>query len=335
MSDQIVIVGGEDVVSLLRDREPEVVDAVARAYIAHDRGESALPHSSFLRFPERKRSRIISLPAYLGDGFDLAGIKWISSFPRNLERGIARASAVLVLNDLETGRPIAVLEGSVISAQRTAASAALAARELCAEPGPETLGIVGAGLINAEIARFLCITVPSLRTVRVYDKSIDRSRKFGQRVGKPAEGLELEAVETLEEVLAGCPLVSFATTAVEPHVSSLEPCPPRTVILHVSLRDLSADAILGVDNVVDDLDHVCRESTSIHLAAEKAGHRRFVRCSLADLLNGEGGKKVDSAAATVFSPFGLGVLDLAVGELVLGQALAEGRGTVVPGFFPG
>src|SRR5206468_712217 len=130
MPFELSIINGKTVFDIVRAHRAECIAIVREAYLAHADGRSVNPDSHFLRFPEKPDCRIIALPAYLGNGFDVAGLKWIASYPANVQRGFPRASAVLVLNDYETGYPFALLESSIISAARTAASAVLAAHWL-------------------------------------------------------------------------------------------------------------------------------------------------------------------------------------------------------------
>ncbi|MFD8061294.1 2,3-diaminopropionate biosynthesis protein SbnB, partial [Streptomyces cyaneofuscatus] len=123
----MLTIGNGDVRRLLDDREREVLNAVREAYLLHAAEDTSLPHSVFLRFPDDPGNRIIGLPAYLGGAEPLAGMKWIASFPGNVAEGLERASAAIIVNSMRTGRPVALVEGSTISARRTAASAALAA----------------------------------------------------------------------------------------------------------------------------------------------------------------------------------------------------------------
>jgi N-[(2S)-2-amino-2-carboxyethyl]-L-glutamate dehydrogenase len=331
-SNDVLILRGGEVEDLLAGREAEIMDAVGRAYVAHRRGQSSLPHSTFLRFPDDDLNRIIALPAYLGDGFGVAGMKWIASFPGNLKKGLARASAVLILNSATTGLPEAILESSLISARRTAASAALAAQLL--RKGKETgsAGLIGTGVINLETARFLAKAIPGIRRFALFDLDRDRAGSFAGKLREMLGGTAVDVVDDPRELFRTCPLVAFATTAVKPHVSDLSDCLPGATILHTSLRDLTADVILASDNVVDDADHVSRASTSIHLAEQQTGNRDFIRCTIADLVTGEAPAKKSEDQITIVSPFGLGVLDLAVGQLARDRALETGRGTVIEGF---
>jgi 2,3-diaminopropionate biosynthesis protein SbnB len=333
-NNSLLILSGNDVTSLLAARESELIDLVGQAYVAHRRGASSLPHSTFLRFPGNESNRIIALPAFLGDDFAVAGIKWIASFPGNVERGMERASAVLILNSCDTGRPEAILEASVISARRTAASAALAARVLVDGTMPERIGLIGTGVINLEVARFLLAALPGARRFLLFDVDPERARRFAASL-RESLGAEIEAETAAsgEEVLAACPLISFATTAIRPHVRDLSACRPGAVVLHLSLRDLAPEAILACDNIVDDADHVCRAQTSLHLAEQATGGRDFIRCALADILQGTEPPRRDGRVA-VFSPFGLGVLDIAVGQRVATLARAAGVGTHIPSFLP-
>lgn len=330
----LLILTGEDVIQLLGGRETDVIAAVEEAYKLHALGESSLPHSTFLRFPGNDTDRIIALPAYLGGDHAMAGVKWIASFPGNVERDMDRASASIILNSAHTGRPYAVMEASTISAQRTAASAALAGRHLLAGREPTRAGIVGCGLIGFEIVRFLRAALPGIESLVLFDLSPERARVFGDHCRETFGDIQIDIADDLQSLLAAAPLVAFSTVAGKPHVDDLSACPPGGAILHVSLRDLSPRVILAADNVVDDLDHVARARTSIHLTELEVGHRDFVRCSLGDILLGRAPARRDDESLAVFSPFGLGVLDLAVASLVADRALAEGRGTVIEGFLP-
>jgi ornithine cyclodeaminase len=248
---------------------------------------------------------------------------------------------VLILNSATTGLPEAILESSLISARRTAASAALAARELRRGRATGTAGLIGTGVINFETARFLLHTVPDIARFELFDLDRGRAESFAARVAEMARSVvgnghevTVGVADDPAAIFRSCPLIAFATTAVRPHVSDLSACQPGATILHTSLRDLTADVILASDNVVDDPDHVSRAATSIHLAEQQVGHRGFIRCTLADLLAGTAPAKKDDNAVTVFSPFGLGVLDLAVGQLVRERAQETGRGTRIESFLP-
>jgi ornithine cyclodeaminase len=330
----VLTLTGRDVSALLSGGELELIDVVRQAYEAHATGSTSLPHSTFLRFPAQPKDRIIALPAYLGDGFGVAGIKWISSFPGNLERKLDRASAVVVLNSAQTGHPEAFIEGSIISAKRTAASAALAARTLLDGRPAGTVGLLGCGVINFEVARFILAACPGVERFLVHDLNEQRARRFAEKCCGLSERIVAEVAGEHRALLREAAVLSLATTASEPHISDLSDCAPGSTILHISLRDLAPEAILACDNVVDDVDHVCRAQTSLHLAEQLAGTRAFIRCTLADILLGHAPARRDATSITVFSPFGLGVLDLAVASRVRSQAQAQGRGTVISSFLP-
>lgn len=328
----ILILTVENVLEALDGRESEVIEVVRDAYLSHHRGQTRVPRSVFLRFRPDSPNRIIGLPAYLADEHPIAGLKWIASFPANTRMGIDRASAVLVLNSLSTGRPVALLESSIISARRTAAGAALAAQALHGHPREDRVGVIGCGLINFEILRFLRHSFPALRNVKLFDIDGHAMERFADRVGELLPGLECRCLPSAGAVVAETRLVSLATVATEPHIDALPGLTADSTVLHVSLRDLAPAVIRSVDNVVDDPEHVFSAGTSLGLTEAEDGNRHSVRCSLAEVLSGEAGARVGQPL--VFSPFGLGVLDLAVARLVLQHSRGVGRGVEVADFLP-
>ena len=330
----LLILKGHEVSQLLVDREQELMDVVRRAYEAHATGNSSLPFSSFLRFPNQPRQRIIALPAFLGADFEVAGIKWVASFPGNLSKGMDRASAVVILSSPHTGRPEVIIEGSIINAKRTAASAALAAQFLQGERKASRVGVIGCGLINFEVMRFLLASTPEISELVLFDLDSTRATQFKINCESLSNGISVDVAPDLNSILESTSLISLATTASTPHIADLSRCVPGCTLLHVSLRDLTAEVVLASDNVVDDIDHVCREQTSLHLAEQSVGHRDFIRCTLADVTLGNAQARRDDEGVTVFSPFGLGILDIAVGQYIYQLASSQQQGTLIPSFLP-
>ncbi|WP_327176691.1 2,3-diaminopropionate biosynthesis protein SbnB [Streptomyces sp. NBC_01335] len=327
------ILGREDVAAALDGLDPAVLDAVRTAYVLHGQGRSEVPFSGFLRPPGDDGSRIISLPAYLGGPEPVMGLKWISSFPANVERGLQRASSVQILNDLRTGYPTAVLEASQISASRTAASAALASRTLHGDHAVRTAGLIGCGTINRRVLDFLVLVHPELATVTVQDAVPGRAATFAAQLASERPEITFVAGGVDDALRAGTVSIATTDSSYWLDLAAHPDRPDRQVILHLSLRDLSTDSVLNAYNVVDDIEHVMREGTSLHRAEQEVGHRRFVGAEIAAVLGRSEGP--ETRGTVVFSPFGLGILDLAVARTVLTAATRDGIGTEVDGFDPG
>ncbi|WP_371649984.1 MULTISPECIES: 2,3-diaminopropionate biosynthesis protein SbnB [unclassified Streptomyces] len=321
------VVPGAAVSAILADSHKDVLRIVAETYIAHEQGRSVNPDSCFLHFPAKPNARVIALPSYLGGTVDTIGIKWIASFPDNIQQGLPRASATLLLNDSATGYPLACLEAASISAARTAASAAVAAAELVAAEQPVRVSSVGAGVIARTILDYLHANGVAVADVLVHDLD---ATSAGHLTAHAAERLGVPvATGSLAEALTR-DLVVFATTAATPYVSGDTPLRPGQVLLNVSLRDLAPELLLKSNNVVDDVDHCLKAHTSPHLAEQLTGGRDFITGTLGALLQGK--VTLDPAKPTVFSPFGLGILDLAVGHHLLGEARRRGSAVEIPDF---
>ncbi|MEV5011027.1 MULTISPECIES: 2,3-diaminopropionate biosynthesis protein SbnB [unclassified Streptomyces] len=326
------VISGAQVQHALQDRETQIVDLIEATYQLHAAGESVNPPSYFLRFPDRPTSRIIALPASIGGQAQVDGLKWISSFPDNVQAGIPRASAVLILNDHDTGYPFACLESSIISATRTAASAALAADHLTRNrQRPTRIGFFGTGLIARYIHTFLTAVGWSFDEIGAYDLSHRSAAGFRDHLQQTGSAARITAHDSPEDLVRSSDLVVFATVAGEPHVSDPAWFHHNPLVLHVSLRDLAPEIILASTNIVDDVEHCLKADTSPHLAEQLIGNRGFLHGTLADVMSGR--VTPPTGRPVVFSPFGLGVLDLAVGKYVYDETARSGELNVIEDFF--
>ena len=326
------VIPGAQVHDALQGREKQIVELVEATYRVHGAGDSVNPPSYFLRFPDRPDSRIIALPASVGGQVRVDGLKWISSFPGNVAVGVPRASAVLILNDHDTGYPFACLESSIISATRTAASAALAADWLSRGRGrPARVGFFGVGLIARYIHTFLAGTGWSFDEIGVHDLSAEHAAGFRGYLERAGTGGRITVHASAEQLIRASDLVVFATVAGQPHVTDLAWFGHDPLVLHVSLRDLAPEILLGSANFVDDIEHCLKANTSPHLAEQLTGSRDFLDGTLDDVMAGR--VTVPAGRPVVFSPFGLGVLDLAVGKYVYDEVARSGGLQVIDGFF--
>jgi ornithine cyclodeaminase len=326
------VISGAQVHDVLDGRQRQVVEIVEKTYRVHGKGSTVNPPSYFLSFPDKPEARIIALPASLGGEQGLHGLKWISSFPKNVESGLPRASAVLVLNDQQTGYPFACLEGSIISATRTAASAALAADVLSRDRvRPIRAGFVGTGLIARYIHAYLAGTGWSFDEIDVYDTHAEHAAAFADCLKRSGVSGSVIVRDRAEDLIRRCDLIVFATIAGTPHVHEPGWFSHNPLVLHVSLRDLSPEVILAAANVVDDVDHCLRANTSVHLTEQREGNRNFLNGTLYDVMTGACLPPADRPL--VFSPFGLGVLDLAVGKFVYDEVRRQGQDVIIDNFY--
>jgi len=332
MHFELSIINGRTVFEIVRAHRSECIQIVREAYLAHADGRCVNPDSYFLRFPQKPDCRIIALPAYLGNGFDVAGLKWIASYPANIQRGFPRASAVLVLNNYDNGYPFAILESSIISAARTAASAALAAYWLSGRSRrAHSLGIVGTGFIARYIYEFLVDTGWAIEEVRLHDRSPLESEKFRNTACRLERHRSVTVAPDVAQLLRACDLIVFTTVASAPHIADASLFEHNPLVLHISLRDLAPEILLTSQNVVDDVEHVMKANTSPHLAEQQTGNRDFVTGTLADIMLER--RSLNRSRPIIFSPFGMGILDLAVGKWVYDQAVAAGRDQRLSDFF--
>lgn len=326
------VITGRTVHDLIHEDIVGCMRVVREAYLAHDAGQTVNPSSVFLKFPSRPEARIIALPAHLADARQpLSGIKWVSSYPKNVHEGLPRASAVLILNECEHGRPFACLEASVISAARTAASAVLAAEHLHKRKKIRSLGVAGTGVIARYIYRFMLESGWEIETVHLFDKDRQAPAQFAKWARELNRSPAIVQSTDLAEWVPACEVIVFTTVASEPHVTDVRLFAHAPTVLHISLRDLAPEIVLASNNIVDDPNHALTANTSLHLAEQRTGSRDFVTGTIAGVMQGR--CALAAGKPVVFSPFGLGVLDLAVGRWVYDRAVAEDRHLPLSEFF--
>ena len=198
-------------VEFLNISYPEVINAVELSFKLKGEGKVELPPKPGVH--PRPNSFIHAMPAYIGGEVDVAGVKWVAGYPDNPARGLPSIIAILVLNDASTGVPVAVMDATWITAVRTAAASAVAAKYL-ARPSAENLGIIGLG-VQGRTHLLAMREVVKLKRVYVYDVVKPKIKEYVEEMSPKCPEAEIVPCDDYKCVTKNSDIVVTATYIVE------------------------------------------------------------------------------------------------------------------------
>ncbi|WP_040925861.1 2,3-diaminopropionate biosynthesis protein SbnB [Saccharomonospora marina] len=300
------------------------VDALRSALITHAEGNTVQPLKPYLRVGKGHiADRIIAMPAHVGDP-GVSGLKWIGSKHDNPLSGRERASALIVLNDPATNYPVAVMEGSLVSAWRTAAVTCLAARHLARE-GFTDVALIGCGVIGRTQVTALLQQFPHIHTVHAYDLRRQAAGELAETLG---QRVRVRVADSAEDAVRSGDVVVPCTVTDEPYIS-LSWLKPGTFLSNVSIMDVHKDVFLGADKVVvDDWDQCNREKKIINqLVEEGSFSRQRLHAELGEVLAGTRPGRESDDEIILLNPMGMAVEDIACAAEVYERAKSRGVGT--------
>jgi ornithine cyclodeaminase/alanine dehydrogenase-like protein (mu-crystallin family) len=217
MERQLLYLSQADVVST-GVTMAEVINLLETAFREKGEGRVEMPPKPGIH-PGEGDNFIHAMPAYI-PAMNSAGVKWVSGYPENYRRGLPYITGLLILNDPETGLPLAVMDCEWITAMRTAAASAVAALWL-ARPESSILGVLGCGVQGRTNTEALDV-IFSLERVMAYDVRPEAVRSFAQEIGAQLD-VEVVPVETPQEAVAGCDLVVTAGPILKRPHATIQP----------------------------------------------------------------------------------------------------------------
>ncbi len=193
----------------------EIIEALQVAFMEKGKGRTEMPPKPGIH-PGGGDNFIHAMPAYI-PALKAAGVKWVSGFPENYNLGLPYITGLLILNDPETGLPVAVMDCVWITAMRTGAATALSARYL-ARPESAVVGMLGCGVQGRTNVEALNVLFP-LKKVMAYDVSSAAVDRYADEIGSRFD-LEVVPVATPREAVTGCDIVVTAGPILKkPHAA--------------------------------------------------------------------------------------------------------------------
>lgn len=266
-------------------------------------GLSENEHGLRIIFPAEKRfpnmpvigpdRRFMAMPAYLGGKFNVCCNKWYGSNIANPSRGLPRSVLTIVLNDVETGEPLAYMSANLVSAMRTGAIPAVGARYLCRKDAG-VIAMIGGGVISKATLRCLASAMKNCQTVKIYDIDLKKGQQYAQELGQEL-GLNIIATNSIEEAVVGADFINVATSGAVKPVIKEEWLKDGAVLASSAWADISENLLINSNIVMDEFKMHKAIADEDAKVPENEAYRRYNLPSTAIFRLAEAGKIEESA----------------------------------------
>lgn len=223
-------------------------------------GENGNSHGAMITFPENPQfarmpkdgpdRRFMAMPAYLGGRFGTTGVKWYGSNAENKAKGQPRSIHTFVLNDTDTGAPLAIMSANLLSAYRTGAVPGVGVKHLAREDS-RVVAVIGPGVMGRTILEATMALRPGITTVKVKGRSDRGVAGFVAWAASKFPQLKVVSAATIEDAVSDADIVIAATTT-DAAGSSAFPYFPKSAIKPGALLLLPAAARFDDDFVIND-----------------------------------------------------------------------------------
>ena len=297
----------------------ELIDEIEKTTLIDEQGKVSQPEHPFVDFPDPS-NRIIALPAYVGGEIDTAGIKWIASFPDNINHDLPRANSVTILNSTKTGIPYAIFNSPLLSIVRTSSVSGVVLRKFFNYRKEKlNIGIIGFGPIARMHYHMMCeLFKNQINEIKIYD-----IRKIDYEFNT---GIKTSFVDSWQEAYSDADIFLNATVTKERYVEGK----PKdgALLLNVSLRDYKTEIYDYIRKgiIVDNWFQVCRRNTDIERFHIEYNLQEKDVYTIADVIHDRVFGKIDTKYY-FFSPFGMSTYDMAIGKYYYNKIKENKLGT--------
>ncbi len=307
----------------------ECAELMAETLRTLSRGDAVLPLRTAMWLPDRS-GLLGVMPAYLGTPRSM-GLKVVSVMPGNHGTPYDSHQGAVLLFEVEHGSLLAVIDGSSITAIRTAAVSAAATRALANEDAGD-LAILGSG-VQASTHLEAMSTARTLRRVRVWSRDPAHARAFAERESGRC-GCSIEPVSSAREAVQGADLICTVTASREPvlqgdwiaagaHVNAVGAS-------FKGARELDTRAVVRARLYVDRRESALNEAGDFLIPREEGAiGDDHIAGEIGDVLLGKVPGRRSAEEVTLFKSLGLGVEDVAAAHLIYQNALRSGIGTAI------
>lgn len=304
----------------------EALEIVESVFRAHGEGKVVMPAKITLHFAGGLGDAN-AMPAHVVP-LDVAGMKWAAGFWKNPGRGLPSVSAVIVLNDPETGIPMAVLEGGWITAMRTGAATGIGAKYL-ARRDSSILGIIGAGF-QASFQIKALAEVFKLKKVIINDIVLQKAQSLAYQTSSEL-GVSVAVVSSAQEAVEGSDIVVTATSCSQPIVE-MEWLKRGVFVSAIgSLQEVSDDVVRRVDKVVvDSAEQTMHRGALARMYQSGKIDESRVYCELGEIVAGKMEGRISEDERILLVPIGMGSEDVGVAGRLYEEAVRRGAGKRLP-----